>query len=64
MLFVFWNYIIDNLGPLYTPLDMVFSAAYNVFTIDVMSYQVKMLMFCNVQKTNLTFVGKGKWDVQ
>ena len=28
------------------------------FTIKVIYYQVKLLMFYNVQTTNLTFVGK------
>ena len=30
----------------------------NVFTIDVMFYQVNLLLFCNVQTTNSTLVGK------
>ena len=29
-----------------------------LFTIGVFFYQVKLLMFFNVQTTNLTFVGK------
>ena len=29
-----------------------------LFTIDVIFYQVKLLMFYNVQNVNLTFVGK------
>lgn len=31
-----------------------------LFTISIIFYQVKMLMFCNVQTTNSTFVGKKK----
>ena len=31
-----------------------------LFTINVISNHVKMSMFINVQKTNLTFVGKKK----
>ena len=29
-----------------------------LFTISIIFYQVKMLMFCNVPTTNSTFVGK------
>ena len=32
-------------------------------TIDVIFYQVKLLVFYNVQTTNLTFVGK-IWEIQ
>ena len=34
-----------------------------LFTIDVIIYQVKLLMFYNVQITNWTIVGK-IWDIQ
>ena len=34
-----------------------------LFTVDVISYQVKLLMFYNVQTINLTFVGQ-IWDIQ
>jgi hypothetical protein len=34
-----------------------------MFTIDVIFNQVKLLMFCSVQTTNLAFVGKMR-DVQ
>ena len=47
---------------------MVFSVTYylnlhNVDVVDVILYKVKLLMFYNVQTTNLTFVRKIR-DVQ
>ena len=33
----------------------------DLFTIDVILYQIKLLLFCDVQTTNLTIVGK-IWD--
>ena len=33
------------------------------FNINVIFYQVKMLIFCNVQTTTSTYIGKTKWDV-
>ena len=51
-------------------INMIFSVTYyldlhkatSMDSIDVMFYQVKLLMFYNVQTTNLTFVGK-IWDI-
>ena len=33
-----------------------------IFTINVNFNLIKMLMFCNVQTTNMTSVDKRKWD--
>ena len=52
---------------LVTTLNMILSVTYNLelcniactfFTIDIIFYQVKLLMFNNVQTVNLTFVSK------
>ena len=48
-------------------LNMVFSVTYDWelhnIVKNVIFYQVKMLMFYNVQTIKLTFVGK-KWDIK
>ena len=51
-----------------TTLNMLFNVTYYlelhkviyiyIYNVDVISYQVKLLMLCNVQTINLTDVGK------
>lgn len=40
------------------PYYLYFTQMLYLFIIDIIFYQVKFLMFYNVQLTNLTFVGK------